>query len=113
MSCVKPYQEEKDELYDSGHGNYLKGIVLKTGEKLHVTQISGTFVNCATTEYVEMGYHNGHAYVPLHKDKPANTSDFVHWKGDLFLREGQCVYVYLADVASGERMKLRAEGRWE
>lgn len=113
MSEVKPYQLEKDRKFATGRSTYLKGDPVETGRILHVSHISAVFADVQTTEYLEMGYWNGHAYVPLHKDKPAVAGDPVHWNGGVWLREGQYVYALMADVANGELMKLRAEGRWE
>lgn len=113
MSKVKVYQDEKSRPYSASYGNYVKGTVVRDGQTLFVSHMAGSFKNIGSTEYVELGYWNGHAYVPIKKDKPANTDDFVFWNGKLWLREGQCVYAYFADAADGELMKLRAEGRWE
>lgn len=112
MSEAKIYEEEKDRLFATGHENHLESDTLETGQILEVTHIAGTFENLATTEYVELGYWNGHAFIPLYKGKPAVTSDFVFWDGAIYLREGQSIYAYFADVASGEKMKLRANGIW-
>ena len=113
MSTVKPYQLEKDVVYATGKSKYLEGDKVKAGKILRVTHIAGTFENLATTEYVAIGYWNGHAYIEIKKDNPEVASDFVHWDGNLWLREGQYVYAYFADVANAEKMRLRAEGRWE
>jgi len=113
MSDTKPHQFEKDFVYTTGLSKYFEGYRVKTGEVLHITHIAATFENLATTEYAVLGYYNGHAYVELYKGTPAVTSDFVHWNGDVWLREGQYVYAYFADVANGEKMKLRAEGEYE
>ena len=113
MSETKPYQDEKDIKYAAGVSKYVEGKKVKEGQVLHVTHISGTFENIATTEYIEMGYWNGHAYIPVYKATPSVIGDPVHWNGDIWLREQQYIYIYCADVASGEVMKLRAEGRWE
>lgn len=110
---VKPYQEELDLAFSTGHSEYLDGAKVKPGRILKVTHIAGSFANIATTEYVQLGYYNGHAYVELKKDKPAVASDFVHWDGEVYLREDQYIFAYFADVADGEIMKLRAQGRWE
>ena len=110
---VKAYQVEEDLAYATGKSKYLEGDHVEAGEVVRVTHIGGTFQNVATTEYVVLGYHNGHAYVELHKAAPAVAGDYVHWKGNVWLREGQYVYAYFADVADGELMRLRAEGRWE
>lgn len=112
MSKVKPYQLEKDFVYQAGETRYLTGEKVETGKVLRVTHISGTFENAATTEHIQLGYYNGHAYIELKKAKPAVTGDFVHWNGNCWLREQQFVYAYFADVSAGEKMKLRAQGRW-
>lgn len=112
MSQVKSYQEEKAVKYSASLGNRVHGEKVKTGKTLRVTHMSGKFDNVQTTEYIELGYYNGHAYVPLKKDKPAVAGDPVHWNGNVWLREGQYVYAYFADVAADEVMRLNAEGRW-
>jgi hypothetical protein len=113
MTETKPHQFEKDFVYVTDLSKYLDGKRVRTGEVLHITHIAGTFENLATSEFVELGYWNGHAYVPIHKDNPENASDYVHWDGNIWLREGQYVYAYFTDVANGEKMKLRAEGKYE
>lgn len=113
MSETKIYQLEKDRVFKTGESNYLKGDRVKTGEILRVTNIGGTFEGLATTEYVELGFWNGHAYVPVKKGKPAEASDFINWTGNLWLREQQYVYAYFKDVDNDEKMKLRAEGKYE
>jgi len=110
---VKPYQEELDLAFTTGHSKYLDGAKVKPGRILKVTHIAGTFENVAATEYVQLGYWNGHAYVELKKAVPTVASDFVHWDGEVYLREDQYVSIYFADVADGEMMKLRAQGKWE
>lgn len=112
MNEAKIFEEEKDSLFVTGKSSYIAMKRLETGQILEVTHIAGTFENIATTEYVELGYYNGHAYVPLYKDKPAVTGDYVFWDGAIYLREGQYLYGYYADVANGEKMKLRANGLW-
>jgi len=112
MSETKIYETEKDRLFATGHPKYLEADPLKTGQILEVTHIAGTFENLATTEYVELGYWNGHAYIPLYKGKPDVASDYVFWDGAIYLREGQYIYAYFTDVADGEKMKLRANGVW-
>jgi len=109
----KPYQEEKDLVYVTGKSKYLEGEKVPIGKVLRVSHISGQFENCATSEYVELGYYNGHAYVPLKKDVPAVAGDPVHWNNNVWLREEQYPYAYFTNVANGEKMKLRVEGRWE
>lgn len=113
MSETKIYQLEKDKVFKTGESTYLEGARVKTGEVLHVTHIAGTFENCATTEYVVLGYWNGHAYVELKKGKPAVAGDMVHWDGEVWLREQQYVYAYFAAVANDEKMRLRAQGKYE
>jgi len=110
---VKAYQVEEDLAYATGKAKYLEGDPVEAGKVVRVTHMAGTFQNAAITEYVVLGYHNGHAYVELYKAKPAVAGDFVHWTGEVWLREGQYAYAYFADVADGELMRLRAEGRWE
>lgn len=112
MSEPKVYELEKDRVFATGKSTYLESDALKTGQMLEVTHIAGTFENLATTEYVELGYWNGHAHIPLYKGKPAVASDYIFWDGSISLREGQYIYAYLADVADGEKMKLRANGIW-
>lgn len=112
MSEPKVYELEKDRVFATGKSVYLESDALETGQMLEVTHIAGTFENLATTEYVELGYWNGHAYVPLYKGKPDVASDFIFWDGSIYLREGQYIYSKLADVANGEKMKLRANGIW-
>lgn len=112
MSETKIFETEKDGVFATGKLNKLEMKRLETGQVLEVTHLAGTFENIATTEYVELGYWNGHAYIPLHKDKPAVIGDYVFWNGTIYLREGQYLYGYFADVANGEKMKLRANGVW-
>ena len=112
MSETKVHQFEKDFVFRTGDDGYLKGQQVRVGEVLMLTHISAAFENIATTEYVELGYWNGHAYIPLDTDKPVQTSGYVHWDGTVYLREGQYCYAYFADVANGEKMKLRANGAW-
>lgn len=112
MSEPKVYETEVDRVFATGKSTYIASDSLKTGQMLEVTHIAGTFENLATTEYVVLGYWNGHTYVPLYKGKPAVAGDYVFWDGAVWLREGQYIYAYLADVANGEMMKLRANGLW-
>ena len=112
-SEVKPYQEELDLAFSTGHSKYLDGAKVKPDKILKVTHIAASFANIAATEYVQLGYYNGHAYVELKKAVPAVASDYVHWDGEVYLREDQYVFAYFADVANGEMMNLRAQGRWE
>lgn len=112
MSETKVHQFEKDFTFATGNDNHIFGQRVKTGQVLRITHISGGFTNIATTEYVELGFYDGHSYKPLHKDKPAVTGDLIHWDGEILLREQQYVYAYLADVANGEVMKLRAYGEY-
>jgi len=113
MSETKPHQFERDSTFLTGQPQYLTGQKVKPGQILKLTHLAGTFENCATTEYIELGYYNGHEYVPIKKDKPAVAGDLIHWDGEVYLRENQYYYVYCADVANGELMKLRANGKWE
>jgi len=112
MDETKIFETEKDKLYATGQSVCLEDKRLDTAQILKVTHISGTFENCAHTEYVTLGYWNGHAYVPLKKDVPPEAGDYVHWDGEIYLREGQYIYAYFKDVADGEKMKLRANGEW-
>lgn len=106
------YDDEAQRVYVTGQEKYLYGKPVKPAEVVRVTHIAGAFVNCATTEYIVIGYHNGAKFIELYKAKPAVTSDWVHWNGNLWLREGQRVAVYCADVANGELMKLKAHGKF-
>lgn len=112
MSTPKVYELEKDKLFAAGQSVYLASDSLETGQMLEVTHIAGTFENIANTEYVELGFWNGHAYIPLYKDKPSVAGDYVFWDGAIYLREGQYIYAKLSDVADGEKMKIRANGIW-
>lgn len=112
MTETKVHQFELDLPFKTGDDNHIIGQQVRAGQKLRITHISGGFDNLATTEYVTLGYWNGHAYVPLHKDKPAVTGDLIHWDGEVILRENQYIYAYMADVADGEVMRLRANGEW-
>ena len=112
MSEPKVYETEIDRVFATGNSIYITSDTLNTGQMIEVTHIAGTFENLATTEYVELGYWNGHAYVPLYKGKPAVISDYIFWDGSIYLREGQYIYAKLADVADGEKMKLRASVLW-
>lgn len=113
MNEVKPYQSEKDRVFATGKSVFIEDDKVETGKILRVTHISGTFFGIANSEYVGLGYWNGHTYVPLHNAKPTTANGWVHWNGNLWLREGQHVYAYLVNVADGEKMKLRVHGRWE
>lgn len=113
MEKVKPYQLEKDKVFATGESQYLKAARVKTGKILKVTHIAGSFENVGTSEFVVLGYWNGHAYVPLKKGSPPEAGDLVHWDGEVYLREQQYVYAYFADVANGEKMKLRGNGKFE
>lgn len=113
MSKVEVYQVEKDKVFKTGESRYLAGDKVETGRVVWLRHISGSFENIATSEYVELGYWNGHAYVPLFTGAPAKAGDFVHRNINIWLREHQYVYAYFADVANDEKMKLRAEGRYE
>lgn len=110
MSECVPYQSEKDVVYATGKAKYIEDDAVEVGHSRRITVISGTFEGLATTEFIELGYWNGHAYVPIWKDNPENASDYVHWTGNLWLREGQYVYAYCADVVNGEKIKLRVQG---
>jgi hypothetical protein len=112
MSETKIFEAEKDKVFATGDSNKLEMKRLETGQVLLVTHLAGTFENLATTEYVVLGYWNGHAYIPLYKAKPDVASDYIFWDGSIYLREGQYLYAYFADVANGEMMKLRANGIW-
>lgn len=113
MAETKPHQFEKAYGYATGAPKYLHGLRVKTGQVLKITHLAATFANCATTEYVVVGYWNGHEYKELYKGAPAVASDLVHWNGEIYLRENQYVYAYFADVANGEKMTLQAEGKFE
>ena len=112
MNELKIFETEKDKVYVTGDTLYLETAPVKTGQVLEINHIGATFENLDTTEYVVLGYYNGHAYIPLYKNKPSVASDFVFWNGTIYLREGQFIYAYFADVANGEKMKLRANGIW-
>jgi hypothetical protein len=112
VSETKVHQFEKDLAFATGLENHIIGQRVKTGKVLRITHISASFDNIATTEYVVLGFWNGHSFIPLAKDKPPQTSDFVHWDGEILLREQQYIYAYLADVANGEVMRLRAYGEY-
>jgi len=112
MTCTKVHQFEKDLAFATGKDNHIIGQRVKTGQHLRITHISGGFDELATTEYVTLGYWNGHAYVPLHKDNPEATGNLIHWDGEVILREQQYVYAYMPDVADGEVMRLRANGEY-
>jgi hypothetical protein len=112
MDETKIFETEKDKLYATGQSVYLEDKRLDTAQLLRVTHIAGSFENCATSEYVELGYYNGHAYVQLKKAAPTVAGDLIHWDGEVYLREGQYIYAYFKDVADGEKMKLRANGEW-
>jgi len=113
MSETRTHQFERDFRYTTGQLKYLYGQKVKPNQVLKLTHLSGTFENCTTTEYIELGYYNGHEHVPLKKDKPTVASDMVFWDGEVYLRDNQYYYVYCADIADGEVIKLRANGKWE
>lgn len=113
MACIKSYQLEKDRVFATGQNTYIKGDKVPAGKLLRVTHISGHHEDVKDDEPVELGYWNGHAYVPLTKAYPEDNNLPVHWNGNVWLREEQFVYANLSTVANGEKMKLRAEGRWE
>ena len=112
MSKVRTFRDEKQVTYRTGDGKYLEGTKLKTDQVVKLTHLAGTFQNVASTEYVELGYWNGHGYVELKKDVPKATGYMVHWDGEVYLREEQYIYAYFADVANGELMTLRGLGKW-
>ena len=112
MSEPKVYETEIDKTFATGQSNYAVSDILETGQMLEVTHIGATFENLATTEYIVLGYWNGHAYIPLYKGKPAVDGDYVFWDGSIYLREGQYIYAYCANVSNGEVMRLRANGLW-
>jgi hypothetical protein len=109
----EPYAAEKIHKWATGGSLYLLDDPLKPGEVVRVTHLAGKFDNVATTEYIVLGYYNGHAYVELYKAKPAVAGDWVHWNGNVWLREGQYAYVYTADVANAEKQYLIVDGRRE
>lgn len=113
MSETRVHQFEKDLPFKTGDDNHIVGQRVKTGQVLKITHIAGGFDELATTEYVVLGFWNGHAYVPLKKAAPAVIGDLIHWDGEIWLREQQYVYAYLADVANGEVMRLRVQGKYE
>ena len=112
MSEPKVYETEIDKTFATGQSVYIASDTLETGQMLEVTHIAGTFQNLGTTEYIELGYWNGHAYIPLYKGKPDVEGDYIFWDGNIYLREGQYIYAKCADVANGEVMRLRANGLW-
>ena len=112
MSEVKVFTDEQEVQYATGKSAYLEGERLKPGQVVKLTHLSAKFQNIATTEYVEVGYWNGHSYVELKKAAPAVIGYFVHWDGEIYLREEQYIYAYLADVADGEKMTLKGLGVW-
>ena len=112
MTETKPHQFEKEVVKAAGNNEYVEGQRVKIGQVLHITHLAGKFDNCATSEYVVLGYYDGHGYKEIYKGAPTVASDFVHWNGHIWLREGQYVYAYFADVATGERMTLRADGEY-
>jgi hypothetical protein len=109
---TRVHQFEKDLAFRTGDDGYVRGKLLRAGEVLELTHLSGSFENIATSEYIEFGYWNGHAYVPIETVAPKKTSGYANWDGIVFLRENQYYYIYCADVANGEKMKLRANGQW-
>jgi hypothetical protein len=113
MCEVKPHQFEKDLTFRTGDASRIVGQRVKVGQVLKITHIAGGFDQLATTEYVELGYWNGHAYVPLKTDNPDATGYLIHWDGEVYLREGQYAYAYMSDVANGEVMRLRVLGKYE
>lgn len=113
MSETKVHQFEKDLPFKTSDDNHILGLKPKAGQVLKITHIAGWFDQLATTEYVVLGFWNGHEYVPLKKGKPDVTGDPIHWDGEIYLRENQYIYAYMADVADGEVMRLRAQGKYE
>lgn len=113
MSEVKVHQFEKDMTYVTGDSKYIAGKRVETGRVLKITHIAAGFDQLGTTEFAELGFWNGHAYIPLKKDNPENAGDLIHWDGEIWLREQQYIYAYLADIGNGEVMRLRAQGKYE
>lgn len=113
MSKEKLYQDEANLKFVTGKPAFVNGRRLREGERILVTKISGAFENCATSEYISLGYWDGHQYVEIKKDTPSVAGGFVHWNGKLRIREDQYLQVYCQDVANGELMRLRANGVWE
>ena len=112
MSEIKQFVDEREVYYATGKSLYLEGTRVKPGKVVKLTHVAATFQNIATTEYVQLGYWNGHSYVELKRDKPAVAGYFVHWDGEIYLREEQYIFAYLADVANGELITLRGLGVW-
>jgi len=112
MSNIRTFRDEKEVYYETGKSKYLEGTRIKPGQVVKLTHLAATFQNAATTEYVELGYWNGHGYVELKKAAPAVAGYFIHWDGEVYLREEQYIYAYFADVSDGELMTLRGLGRW-
>lgn len=112
MSEVKIFRDESEVYYATGKSTYLEGTRIKPGKVAKLTHLEATFQNIATTEYVELGYWNGHSYVELKKAAPPAIGYFVHWDGEIYLREEQYIYAKLADVANGELMTLKGLGVW-
>lgn len=113
MSKTKLFQDEANLKFGTGKPTYVNGRRLKEGERVIVTEITGGFENCKTSEYVSLGYWNGHAFQEVYKAAPAVAGDLVHWTGKLRLREDQYLQAYCPDVADGELMKLRGNGYFE
>lgn len=113
MSELRTYKIETDRVFATGQSNVMEGEKIDVEQIVKVTHIAGTFENCATTEYIELGYYNGHDYVELKKAAPLVAGYLVHWDGEIYLREGHYIYAKCSDVANGEKMKLRAEGKYE
>ena len=113
ISECKVYQLEKDFTFATGKSTKIEGEKVPAGKVLRITHIMGDFGACKTSEYIELGYYNGHAYIPLKKAAPAIADTPVHWDGNVWLREEQFVYADMPDVANGELMKIRADGHWE
>ncbi len=108
----RTFQDEKAVVYSTGKSVYLHSDKVPEGRTLHVLHVSASFENCATTEYIELGYWNGHAYVSVKLAKPAVASEPIRWLGDIRLKEGQFVYSKNTNVFNGEKMELWVEGYW-
>ena len=112
MSEVRIFRDEQEVYYATGKSKYLEGVRVKPNQVVRLTHLAAKFQNVATTEYIEVGYWNGHAYTELKKAAPAVAGYFIHWDGEVYLREDQYIYAYFADVADGELMTLRGLGQW-
>ena len=112
MSEVKIFRDEQEVQYATGKSAYIEGKRLQPGQVVKLTHLAAKFQNIAVSEYIELGYWNGHSYVELKKAVPTAIGYFVHWDGEIYLREEQWIYAYLVDVANGELMTLRGLGVW-